>query len=654
MKVLDKILQALSGDFFTVGSMIDVSSAGIVTEKDKFFTQEGISKIYQINQMKSTYTLDFISTITKRISNLNEENPLKVKIYYEINNTSVSINTPAFVSRMNKSTEDFIKYKKEYSELPPELQESGIYQDNGVHKWSFTKKDILKKKHRYDSFVDVNNHIRDDRGKYFLVTVLITVVYKNLIDYKAYEEQVFSILVSETTLTTKIEKNIGTLLANLSPSTMCNDNVQSSSMLLSEENLTHLIPFRREGIISSRGIPLATNIGNNTPLFLDLFSSPDGSATLIEAKAGKGKSTLGYTYTLQNVAAETTVIYIDIKGKEVTECLSKAMDSIKKIDFSEKSKLIYNTMHLNKFIPSYGVSDAIKVTSEMLSIFVSISQNEGNEVDVLMILRHAIRSYYNSMNIVEGALDTYYLSEQMTYSKLLEFIGSQLDSDKEERLKSVFGIITDRLGEAFLTYNMSNNDNSIDLFELFRYSVIVFAFNKSNDASTNKSETTSLSIIDQVRIYMVLTITKRVSSYNKENETFTNLMCEEGNQYAPYTQMCKGISDLASGSRSENLTVTFITNNLEVLLLPSLSGLKNNITNFIIGISDASAVTILKENFLKPELALDVSRIIRDPAKFERAFAIHFEMGDSKFNAIARCDLPKSVSDMFRTRTVVG
>jgi hypothetical protein len=503
----------------------------------------------------------------------------------------------------------------------------------------------MKKKHRSDSFSDVNNHVNDG-GVYFLLSLFITIRYPSLESANSLESQVTNIIGHEVAVCTRIQKNIATVLGSFSPATVNTAGTKAAAMLVSEQNLTQLLPFRSEGILSAAGIPIGTNIINNTVFFLDLFSKPEGASTIIAAKAGKGKSTLGYTFTLQLVCANTTVIYIDLKGTEVTECLSNAIDNLITIDFSAKSAAFINTMHLNKNIKEYGIAEATKVTAEMLAIFVNINEHtEGSYTDVISILQHAVRSYYNTMGVKEGVTDTFHLSEQMTFIDLIKYIGVQKDADGGGRLKNVFEIISRRLTDAIVTYDMRNNEHALDLSRLFGYEVIVFAFNKNEDVA--------ITLIDQVRTYMVLMATKRIAKYNRANELFTVVMAEEGQRYLQIPALCRGISDLASGSRSDNLSVTMIMNDLNILADSSLSSFRSNVANFIIGSCDEEAVKILRNTFMKQQLADDVERIIRNPKKYERVFAVHFEIGSTEINSLVRCDLPKEVADMFKTRTIV-
>lgn len=644
MGFVDKMIQTLSGGVFSIGGMINVSAAGIVTENDKFFTQQGVSKIYQVNEMKPVYADDLISKITSNLARLDKS--LAIKTYFDVTNCSVSINTPQYTRRMNTAIKNYLEFKTDFEKLPIEIQKSGIYHDNGAQRWSFTAKDVLKRKHRYDSYVDVSNHLRQENGVYFLVSLFITVVYKDLELCQALDSQVANIISAEVQKSTNIHKNIATLLSSFSPSTLNTAGTTVSTMLVSEENLTHLLPFRSEGVLSTRGIPLGTNVGNYTPLWIDLFSKPEGAATIICAKAGKGKSFMGYIYALQLIGAANTVIYIDLKGTEVYQCMKQAMDNIIQVDFSEKSSLFVNTMLLSKFVPDYTMEDAIKVTSEMLSIFVNINENtEGNPTDVLAILRHAIQSYYNEVGVVSGVTDTYDRSEEMNYLKLISYIGNQMAADDSGRLTNLYEIITERLTEAILQYKMKNNDNALKLDELFGYSAIVFSFNKNEDVS--------VSLVDQVRIYMVMMVSKRLAKYNKEHELFTIVMAEEGQRYLSMPAICRGISDLASGSRSDNLNVTMIMNDLATLEHESLSSFRSNVANFIIGSCDQKTVDILKNVFAKEKLAADVSRIIRNAKRYERTFAVHFEIGTTEINSFVRCDIPEDIAEMFATRTVI-
>lgn len=663
----NKIIQKMSGGFFSIGSMINVAAGSIVTERDKYFTEEGVFRLYAVTEMPFEYAESLIVKLSERIARINPS--LVVKSYFEIHNVTIPINTPQFVGRMNRLTNKYINVKKQWNLLDDDYKRAGLNFNNGIRRIFFNETHLTKMAHQHFSFTEVNNHIKHNGGVYFTVTLFIKVGFPDLDTFKGLDNQVQQIIKSElqkslheiaislgktkeqaeglstmrqTGTAVSIDKTTATILANFGPAVNNYGGAKMATMLVSERNLTQLIPFRHEGIVSDEGVPIGVNPDNNTPLWLPMFSYPEGSSTIVCGKAGSGKSFLMYVLSLNLVGMGCTVVYIDLKGTEVSQCLGAAMDNIKTIDFSEKEGQFINTMIISKDIPDYTMSDAVKATAEMLSIFVCLKENEGNETDLLGILRGAVRSYYNEQGVKEDNVDTWHFSQDMNFKTLLSYVSLQKDSSEEIEL---YTLITNRLAEAFMTYKLNDNHRNLQLQDLLSYSVVSFNFNKNTEVR--------VSIIDQVRIYMVMMVTKRLAKLNKQNDLFTILCAEEAQRYGSLPVLCQGLSDLASGSRSDNLSVMAIMNDLNIMRKDEMSAFRANVANFVIGKVDAEGIRVLRDVFQKEILAEKVSAIIENPKKFDRIFAVHFSIGDIELNLYNRCDVPKSVADLFKTRSVM-
>jgi len=663
----NKIMQKMSGGFFSIGSMVNVAAGSIVTERDKYFTEEGVFRLYAVTEMPFEYAESLIVKLSERITKINPD--LVVKSYFEIHNVSIPINTPQFVGRMNRLTNKYVNVKKQWNLLDDDYKKAGLNFNNGIRRIFFNETHLTKMAHQHFSFTEVNNHIKHNGGVYFTATIFLTVGFPDLEAFRGLDTQVQQIIKGElqkslqeiaiglgkpqeqieklstmrqTGIAHSIDKTTATILANFGPAVNNYGGAKMATMLVSERNLTQLIPFRHEGIVADEGVPIGVNPDNNTPLWLPMFSSPEGSSTIVCGKAGSGKSFMSYVLALNLVGMGNTVVYIDLKGTEVTECLGAAMDNIKTIDFSEKNGQFVNTMIISKDIPDYTMSDAVKATAEMLSIFVNLQKEEGNDTDLLGILRGAVRSYYNTVGVKEDNVDTWHFSQEMNFKTLLSFISSQKDSSEESEF---YIIITNRLAEAFMTYHINNNHRNLQLQDLLSYSVISFNFNKNTEVR--------VSLIDQVRIYMVMMVTKRLAKLNKQNDLFTLLFAEEAQRYGDLPVLCQGLSDLASGSRSDNLSIIAIMNDLNIMRKEEMSAFRANVANFVIGKVDAEGIRVLRDVFKKEILAEKVSAIIENPKRFNRIFAVHFSIGDVELNLYNRCDVPKSVADLFKTRSVM-
>ena len=644
MGLIDKIVYKLSGGYFNPVGLTDVSSAGILTNRDMYQTHEGIGRIYVIDQMPFHRVEPFLSELNNAIQNIRDD--IVMKSFIDVINIQPQINNPVFTARMNKTLDVYTIRKEAYEKQSAEQQVTGVHSRERGRTFRYTRKHLDEDRRKYESFTSVYNHIRNNDGVFFHVNLLIHVVFPDRIAMDANEIRVEKLIQNATESSYMIDKQIAKHMLNYSPSISGVYSLDVNPLLVSDVNLTHLLPYGDEGVLSDRGILIGMNIENNTPLFLDVFGSPVGSSTLIGGKSGRGKSSIGYYYTTQLVANDVTVIYIDLKGSEVYEVLTQVSSMVHLIDFGHNDSTFINTMHLSKNVPDYTYADAIHITSQMLSIFVDLQPNEGNIQDLYSILNGAIKSYYNFVGVSEENPDTYINSLKMNYHELMSYIGIQRDHGTKTDLDKLFAVTERRLPAAVITYGLNKNENAINLDILFGYSIIIFSLNKNQEVS--------LSLIDQVRVYMALMVTKRVAKYNKKNGLFTTVMAEEAQRYHGLPVLSQGISDLASGSRSDNLNVCMLMNDLNVLRANEFSGFRANIANFIIGDCEGDAVGAVRDLFKKDQLADVLEELIANPKKYSYTFAMYFDNGIDQILTKMRCNASPTLLEKFKTRDVIN
>jgi len=642
MSLINKIVYKLSGGYFNPSGITDVSSAGIITNRDMYQTHAGMGRIFVVEKMPYEKADPLLSNINKAILAIRKD--LQMKVFIDVANVNPQVNKPVFISKMNKTLDIYQARKDAYESQSEEQQTTGVHFSQGVRQFRYTRKNLAMDRRKYESYTEVHNHVRDNDGSFFHVNILIHVIFPDRVAMDANENRVEKAIQKEVDALSMVEKHIAKTMLNFTPSISGISSMDVTPLLMSERNLTHILPYRDEGILSDRGILIGMNVENNTPMFLDIFGSPVGSSTLIAGKAGRGKSSMGYYYTTQLVAHDVTVVYIDLKGTEVTEVLEQVSSNTFTVNFGHNESTFVNTMRISKNVPDYTFADAIHITSQMLSIFVDLQPNEGSYQDLITVLAGAVKSYYNEVGVSVDNPETYQNSQRMNYLELISYIGAQREQGSKGDLDKLFAVIQRRLTDAIIRYGLNRDDNCIDLDQLFRYSVIIF--------SLNKNQETTLTIIDQVRVYMALMVTKRVAKFNKKNGLFTTVMAEEAQRYKGLPILSQGISDLASGSRSDNLNVCMLMNDLSVLEASEFSGFRANIANFIIGDCEGDTVDTVREVFKKPTLADVLEEIILNPKKYNYTFAVYFDNGSEQLLSKVRCNASPALIQKFKTRDV--
>jgi len=657
MVIIDKLIKGLTGGFFSIGNSIKVASGALVTENDKYFTDQGVTKQWYVKNMPWEYEDSFITKVTEEIGQIDPS--LVVTFHLKPKKVNLSVRDDSFLRTMEKRIQRYEDHQEIWDKnVSSYRKKKGVFAVSPLGSFNMTEDKIEGMRYEADSFTDINLFIRKSKGTLWSTTLQIQVRFPTIDTMKAFEKMVDGVISDNTRIKDTVDKKIASQLAAHSPSVRNVNGSKQPDFLVTNKNLTHLLPYQKEGIICQTGTSLGINQSNLTHLYADPYSSPEGSSSLTCGKAGSGKTFTGMYQTLQLAGAGVTVLYIDIKGTEIYQSLSQLMDSITMVDFSEESASFLNTMFISKEtakemeddknpsnrVQGYNMVQAMKATAEMLSIFVNLPPGDEREQDIENSLMNAVQSYYNDVGVVNENHDTYYKSQQMTYAGLMTYIAHQRNSATKDKERELYELIQKRVGENIQRYKLENNKNAIHLEQLYQYSVITFNFNKNNEIK--------LGLIDSVRVYMTLMITKRIASYNKRQGLFTELKVEEGQECVNNLPIARAVSSIAAVARAMNLSVNMLMNNMDALRIPELSGFRANVTNFIIGKVDGSAVALLRDVFKKEKLADDVELIISKPKKYERTFAVHFEVGQTQFNAMTKCEVPADIAEAFKTRTV--
>lgn len=639
---IDDMIIKLSGGYFSIAGLLNVSAGSIVTEKDKFITSKGVTKVIQITQMPFQYREQLLTNITNYCRRVDKK--ILINSYIEADRCMIPINHPTFVSKANKALQEYYQKDKLFRGLDTIHQRAGVFRHNGVKMQSFGVEDVIEAKAKADSYTEVRNHIRGGGGVYFLARLFIHITYPNNEVASAQHLAITNYVGSIVKQCESMEKKMGTYLLNMSPSVTNVQNITSADILASQESLASLIPYRAEGLAAVKGNLMGTDVNRKTPFFFDPYSTDEGSSAIIVGKAGEGKTVFAYHYSIQSMANETTSIYLDLKGSTVANALGQLMDNYEVINFSGKNAKFINPLILNKINSNYEMNDAVNTTALWLSLMVNLQPNEGNEEDLLIILKSAIRGYYTKCGVSEHNKATYINSLEMNLGGIVELMGTNRNTTNSQDELKLYEIATKRISALLNDYNMIRNDNAIDIASLYDKDAIIFDFDKDTEVTVNR--------IDIIRIFSVIFFTKQISSYNKANEQYTMLVADEGNQYIDIQGLMQYISDLTARARSSNTAVLFITNDLSVVERDEMSGFRSNIAMYVVGNVVDDDLTRLKKINSSRELHRRVQSIVDHPRKYRHSFAVSTSLHGVPVNAIVRADMPAEIAKAFATRTV--
>lgn len=642
MSWIDDLIVKLSGGTFTLANLMSLSAGSLVTEKDKFITAKGVTRVVQIKEMPYEFHRELITLINNMVTKV--DSTVRVSSYIEAEGCKIPIAHPTFVSKANKALEKYVQTDQLYRGLGTIHQKSGVFRHNGVSMKSFGKEDVVAAKQTSESYTDVRNNIRQNGGVYFLTKVFIHLTFVDVNSSKASFDSIFSGIQGIVKKAERIDKKMGTYLLNSSPAVTNQQGVQYSTLLTSEESLTNLMPYRSQGLIATQGTRLGTDVRKKAPFYLDTHATSEGSSVLVMGTAGSGKTVFSYHYSLQAMATETSTIYLDLKGGTVNNALGKLMDNYITLDFSGKNAKFINPMILSKVNKEYSVKDATETTAVWLALMVDLAPGEGHPTDLDRLLKSAIKGYYTELGVTDSNTDTYSKTSVMELGKLVSHLGSNRQQSTSEDEIRIYEIAIKRISALLYEHNMNLNTNAIDVTSLYDYDAIIFDFNKDQSNTIDR--------IDVIRIFSVMFFTKQMSSFNKRLQRYTMLFADEGNQYLGIKGLASYISDVTARARSSNASVVFITNSLSVVQHEELSGFRSNIAVYIVGKSNDAELSLLTELNNSPLLYSNAKRIGKYPGNYKHSFAVHSTLNGYNVDAIVRADIPPEVEEAFRSRTV--
>ena len=642
MSWVDDIIVKLSGGHFSIAGLLNVSAGSIVTEKDKYITAKGVTKVIQVTQMPYHYQDEIISVVTRHIGKL--DSSIIVNSYIEADRCTIPINHPTFVTKANRAIEKYAEADELFRGLGHIHRKSGVFKHNGVSLKSFTIDDVKNAKHTAESYSEVRNNIKRNGAVYFLTRLFFHITFPDHNSANAHYEGIYNFVTSIVRKADRINKKMGTYLLNMSPSVTNIQGISSANILTSEQSLTNLIPYRAQGLVSTEGALLGTDVVKKAPFFLNPYSTDEGSSVLIVGAAGSGKTVFGYHFSLQSMANDTTCVYLDLKGGTISKALGELMDNYITINFSGKNAQFINPLILDTVNKEYTMQDAVQTTASWLALMVNLQPNEGNPRDLDILLKSAIVGYYTKVGVSEDNPATYHKSREMELGQIVEMLGTNKNQTENEQEIKLYELAAKRISHMLQEYNMERNDRAIDVTTLYDYDAIIFDFDKDTEVTVQ--------LIDIIRVFSVMFFTKQLSGYNKRNDRFTTLFADEGNQYVGVAGLMEFISDLTARARSSNTSVVVLVNDLSVVSRPEMSGFRSNIAVYIVGKIEESDLSLISTMTASEELLRQARLINKYPGKYRRAFAVSSALNGYPVNAIVRADLPKDVVKAFSTRTV--
>jgi len=384
---------------------------------------------------------------------------------------------------------------------------------------------------------------------------------------------------------------------------------------------------------------------------LDFYNSTTAQVIMVIAKAGKGKTLLAQLMALSFLGQKVHVNATDIKGGEWSK-LSFAYPVLV-IAMDDVSGRFVNTMRIDDIEVSredalYIYNVAVQGTLQLLNIIIRLLPDEGNPVDLEGILKEAIDKVYSKRGVNRHNPKSFKKAKGVFYDEILEpLMALSKSSSYTQAKRELCELAYDRLATFFKNAKHSGAmKNEVTLAEVIDAPLVSYSYNKNSE--------TTLSLMDNIRVYMgqFLSIRKQVS--RKAKGLHTADIYEELQRTDQFANLLTNISHATTGGRSNNLLVMLLLNALSVFDNPQAKAIASNITTVIAGeLADQDYADLDRLGFGR--LIPDLKKLSKtDIPLYKNAFAIYYDTGVDSGQTIFKAMPPKHIEEKLRTRDVVG
>lgn len=617
---------------------------GIKPGFDRIFTKGYVRKIWMFEKIPVRYNDNICDVIRETMFKTHPECETFV--------STLNVRTPialgkTFNNQMARAEEAYRVYEKYFNKLTDTEKAVGKKVSfTSVKKMTLSKPKLDGLKDTFDSYYYTHEHLKSE-GQMLKTTLIVEALCPNDKSMKSYRKKLQSVLTNNGIEFKDVRGNISKVLTNYGFASYIQKGNKQHGMLVSDEGLAGCMPYRTKGLVGGKGILMGVDQRTKQPFILDFFNSGAGQIVMLLAQTGKGKTYTAYQICLGLVNESVHCSALDIKGEE-WEKLRPYVDLIV-IDMSSSSPRFVNTMRLDDVPATRSTSEmyyrmAVDGTVDALSIMTNLQKGEGNIVDLESVLYQAVEKVYSQRNVDPKVPDSFKHTHNIKYNEIIpainELSSSVAYTDEQKKMcKLIQSRCADYLqaegkfAEAF--------KNEVTLGDVLKSPLVIYSFGK------NQGE--MLDSMDNLRVFMCQYLDTKKQAIRKSQKLHTAAFYEELQRCSEFGRLVTHIRHNVTGSRSNNVIIFLLLNDMSVLDEPEFLGIRSNITTKIVGHIDKQDVEKLRDKYGCEDLFSSLETIRLDP-EYKNCFAIKYDTGNERGKTVFRVELPKDVIANFKTR----
>lgn len=635
-------------NYFSNGAFINksgLSSLGIRPLYDRIITKSSVKKVISIVHFDVDLNKNFTSAITRHIADKHPQCSVIFTFGNFRSDLHKNVRTRDFKRSMDMAYNKFSSYESVFNSLSDSEQTVGkkVFVPGG--KVIVTKEQLQDLSNLYNSYKYSYETITND-GSMFNSYVFVELIAPNNSMMNQLLETFDLLMIKLKCSYVEVKKANNYYLSSMSPTGFYYQSEKSSMFqpnLLSDENLAYLMPYKSNGFLGDgTGTLMGLNMGSRSPFILNFYKTSDRQIICYLVPSGEGKTLSSQMIALFMIHQKYHCSVIDIKGGEWNK-LGKWVN-IKEIDISNNNGSFVNTLRLddvvdlvsgNKEDTKMFFSSAVSSTIETLRIMSEYTEDSKDFADASSIIGYAVDRYFKVADVNPNNYKTFANTADMNYYSLVDFIGSLKSVDLYKSKHDLIDNIQSRI-LSFLDTSRLLDGKEITIKDILDSELVIYSLNKNRDSVSDP-------IMESLRTFMITYLDMKKIYIRKAMGLATGCFYEEVQRKEEFSRLLKFINAIVTGARSSNVTVFLLCNTPGVLLDKDVSGVRSNISTYIIGkLKDESDREVIKKLGIGDALPF-VDEIASNPQKFKNCFVCKYDTGYDANTVIFKAMVPPHV-----------
>ena len=646
----------------TDGSLLNrdkMGATGLRPSYDRVMTKEYIRKMWAISKLPNDYGYNLPEIIRYKMTTGFPECKTIVNIHTKPK--KVAVNTSLFKRLMGSASKEYERQEQIFSMLSDTDQLTGktIRFGGANRKAVITKERRDKAKFEMLSYKHVFQH-QNSTGAFMRSVIIIEGLFPDENTMVKYKEELQGILRGYNIGFREVRNDVTAFLTNYGVAGYTTGEVDQKTMLVSEIALASQTPYRVRGLVGGTGICLGVDIRTYLPFLINFFGSSAAQVCLVYGRTGSGKSFMCFNTCLALIFEGVHCSVIDIKGDEWNRLMDYVPDSVE-IKMGGSGARFVNPLRLDDIEIDEDNADeffemAVTGTRELLTLMVAPDDKDNISMpDLKDVLSTAIVKTFNTHGVLRDKPETFKRTKDLTLDKVLDSLSTLAKSSTYEKIGKndlVYKVI-DRCSAFLSSEGMYANafKNEITIGDILKAPLVIYSFGKNNNVM--------LDTLDSIRVFMVQYLDTKKQAIRKRAKEHSAAFYEELQRCNQFGRLIQFISHSVTGSRSNNVILFLLSNDLSTFDTKEMQPVRSNITTQIIGKTNETDRAILTERYGCNDIAKDIELVSKN-VDYENCFVIKYDTGQSissagvkseaRDSAIIKTIVHKELREKFRTR----